>query len=89
LTERYTVDLSPSAARTLRKLDRSVQARVVGALGLLRDNPRPPAAKALVGRPGELRIRIGDYRVIYEIEDDRLLVLVLILGHRRDVYRAR
>jgi mRNA interferase RelE/StbE len=59
----------------------------VAALVLLQTNPRPPGSTALVGRPGELRVRVGDHRIVYEIVDDRLVVLVLTIGHRRDVYR--
>jgi mRNA interferase RelE/StbE len=51
----------------------------------LAQNPRPPAARALQGRPG-LRVRVGDYRVIYTVADDVLLVVVVTLGHRRNVY---
>lgn len=87
MTDRYTVELASSAARTLKKLDHPTRARIVAALGLLRDNPRPSSMKALVGRPGDLRVRVGDYRIIYTIEDDKLIVLVLSIGHRRDVYR--
>ena len=87
LADEYVVELSPAAARSLRKLDRHVQRRILGALVLLRETPRPPAAKALVSHPGYLRVRTGDYRVVYTIEDRRLLVLVLALGHRREVYR--
>ena len=56
-----------------------------GAIALLADDPRPPAARMLRGRPG-LRVRVGDYRVIYTVADDVLLVVVVTLGHRRDVY---
>jgi mRNA interferase RelE/StbE len=52
---------------------------------LLAEDPRPPGARALQGRPG-LRVRVGDYRIIYTVEDDVLLVVVVRLGHRRDVY---
>jgi len=55
-------------------------------LELLADDPRPPAAKQLVGGAGEWRVRTGDYRVIYEIHDAQVLVLVLRMGHRREVY---
>ncbi|NNN09318.1 MAG: type II toxin-antitoxin system RelE/ParE family toxin, partial [Acidimicrobiaceae bacterium] len=55
-------------------------------LELLAENPRPPAATQLVGGAGEWRVRTGDYRVIYEIDDGRLLILVLRMGHRREVY---
>ncbi|MDQ3114151.1 MAG: type II toxin-antitoxin system RelE/ParE family toxin [Actinomycetota bacterium] len=52
---------------------------------MLSQDPRPPAARALQGRPG-LRIRVGDYRIIYTVTDDVLLVVVVTIGHRRDVY---
>ncbi len=84
---RYAVELTKRAAKTLGKLDRSSQRRILAALVLLRSNPRPPGMTALVGRPGELRVRAGDHRIVYEIIDDRLVVLVLTIGHRRDVYR--
>jgi mRNA interferase RelE/StbE len=81
----YRIELRPAAVRALRKLDPPIRRRVQGAIALLAQNPRPPAARALKGRPG-LRVRVGDYRVIYTIHDDVLLVVVVTLGHRRDVY---
>ena len=87
MAERYTVELGTRAAKELRKLDRPVQARIVAALALLRDDPRPPAVKPLVGHPGYLRVRVGDYRIIYTVNEGRLLVLVLTLGHRGSIYR--
>jgi mRNA interferase RelE/StbE len=83
----YAVALSPAAARQLRKLDPQARRRVQAAIELVAIEPRPPAATQLVGGGGEWRVRTGDYRIIYEIEDDQLLVLVLTVGHRRDVYR--
>jgi len=82
---RYRIELRPAAVRALRKLDPPIQRRVQGAIALLADDPRPPAARALQGRPG-LRVRVGDYRIIYTVADDVLLVIVVTLGHRRDVY---
>jgi mRNA interferase RelE/StbE len=58
---------------------------VQGVIGLLADDPRPPASRPLRGRPG-YRVRVGDYRIIYTIADDVLLIVVVALGHRRDVY---
>lgn len=81
----YRVELRPAAVRSLRKLDPQARRRVQGAIGLLAQDPRPPGARALRGRLG-LRVRIGDYRIIYTVEDDVLLVVVVRLGHRRDVY---
>lgn len=82
---RYRIELRPAAVRALRKLDPQVRHRIQGAIALLADDPRPPAARALRGRPG-LRVRVGDYRIIYTVADDVLLVVVVTLGHRRDVY---
>ncbi|MFZ2963663.1 MAG: type II toxin-antitoxin system RelE/ParE family toxin [Rhodoglobus sp.] len=90
MAERYTVELTRRAQKELHRLDRGVQERIVTALGLLRDHPRPPAAKALVGHPRSLRVRVGGYRIVYTVDytldDGRLLVLVLTTGHRRAVY---
>ncbi|WP_426563398.1 type II toxin-antitoxin system RelE family toxin [Angustibacter sp. McL0619] len=83
----YRVVLAPAAARQLRKFDPQVRRRLQAAIELLADNPRPPAATQLVGGAGEWRVRTGDYRVVYEIHDDQVLVLVLRMAHRRDVYR--
>ena len=81
----HRIELRPAAVRALRKLDLQVRRRIQGAIALLADRPRPPAARALRGRPG-LRVRVGDYRIIYTVADDVLLVVVVTLGHRRDVY---
>ena len=63
------------------------QNRIVRAIEALAVTPRPPGAIQLAGGDGELRIRVGDYRIIYDIEDDALVVLVLRIGHRGDVYK--
>jgi mRNA interferase RelE/StbE len=82
---RYRIELRPAALRALRKLDPPVARRVQAAIALLAEDPRPPSSRPLRGRPA-WRVRSGDYRVIYTIEDDVLLVVVVALGHRRDVY---
>lgn len=81
----YRIELRPAAVRALRKLDPQVRHRLQGAIALLAQDPRPPAARALQGRPG-FRIRVGDYRIVYTVADDALLVVVVALGHRREVY---
>ncbi len=83
---RYRIEVRPAAARALRKLDRGVQARIQGAIALLAGDPRPPSSRPLRGRPG-YRVRVGDYRIIYTVADDVLLVVVVTIGRRRDVYR--
>ncbi|MGA2053356.1 MAG: type II toxin-antitoxin system RelE/ParE family toxin [Opitutales bacterium] len=57
------------------------------AIDALLENPRPPGGKAMTGLDKTWRIRVGEYRVIYEVQDDRLVVLVIRVGHRGDVYR--
>ncbi|MEJ7742109.1 MAG: type II toxin-antitoxin system RelE/ParE family toxin [Nocardioidaceae bacterium] len=81
----YRIELRPAAARALRRLDPQVRHRVQGAIALLARDPRPPGARALRGRSA-LRVRVGDYRIIYTVADGVLLIVVVTLGHRRDVY---
>jgi mRNA interferase RelE/StbE len=83
----YRVEFAPAAARQLRKLDPSARRRIQAAVELLADEPRPSGATKLVGGAGEWRVRTGDYRIVYEIEDQVLLVLVVAVGHRREIYR--
>ena len=82
----YVVNLTPAAARQLRKFDPQTRRRLQAVIELLADEPRPPAATRLVGGAGEWRVRTGDYRVIYEIHEAELLVLVLRMAHRREIY---
>jgi mRNA interferase RelE/StbE len=81
----YRIELRPAAIRALKKIHPQDKERIQGAIALLGQDPRPPKATALSGRPG-YRVRIGDYRIIYTIQDDVLLVVVVTVGHPRDVY---
>ena len=83
---RYRIEVRPAAVRALRKVDPDIRPRIEGAIALLARDPRPPASRPLRGRPG-YRVRVGDYRIIYTVQDDVLVVVVVTLGHRRDVYR--
>jgi len=83
----YAIEVLPAAERDLRKVHPQMRARIRGVVLKLAAEPRPPGARALKDRPGYLRVRVGDYRIIYTIEDDVLRVLVVRVGHRRDVYR--
>ncbi len=85
----YAVEVAPAAVRQLRKLDAPARRRVQAAIELLADNPRPPRSRKLVGGAGEWQVRTGDYRIVYEIHDGRLVVLVIAVGHRREVYERR
>jgi mRNA interferase RelE/StbE len=82
----YRIEFRPAALREIRKIDRSVQPRIQGVFALLARDPRPPASRPLRGRPG-YRLRVGDYRVLYTIEDGILLIVIVTIGHRRDVYQ--
>ena len=81
----YTVLILPSAQKQLNKLPNAIATRIEDKMMELGDDPRPPGCKKLKGREA-WRIRIGDYRVIYAINDGRLIVTVIIIGHRREVY---
>jgi mRNA interferase RelE/StbE len=82
----YRIELRPAAVRALKKIHPEDKERVQGAIALLGQDPRPPKAIALSGRPG-YRVRVGDYRIIYTIQDDVLLVVVVNPGHRREIYQ--
>ncbi len=83
----YSISYVPSAAKTIRKLEKSTARRLLEAIDGLTIDPRPPGCIQLKGGRGEFRIRVGDYRVIYDVQDDELVVLVLRVGHRREVYQ--
>jgi mRNA interferase RelE/StbE len=83
----YHVEFLPSARRDLKRLPKPAQIRIATALRALADDPRPAGVVKLAGDENAWRIRVGDYRVLYEIHDKRLLVLVIRFGHRKDVYR--
>jgi mRNA interferase RelE/StbE len=81
----YRIEVRPAATRALKRIDHRERDRIRGAIALLGEDPRPPGAKALRGRDA-FRVRVGDYRIIYTVADEVLLVVVVTLGHRRDVY---
>ncbi|MFV0405646.1 MAG: type II toxin-antitoxin system RelE family toxin [Propioniciclava sp.] len=83
----YEITYARSVLKSLRKLDRTVAQRILRAVDALAQDPRPQGCLQLSGGDGELRIRVGDYRVVYDVRDEELIVLVLRLAHRREVYR--
>jgi mRNA interferase RelE/StbE len=85
---RYRVELARWAVKALTALPRGEQQRVRAAIDLLADNPRPPGCTKLTGEDDAYRVRVGVYRIVYEVLDNRLLVHVVRVGHRRDVYRG-
>lgn len=82
----YAVEFLPSAARALSKLDRALQRRIGRRIDRLADDPRAGGTK-LRGAGDVWRARVGDYRILYIIEDDRLVVVVVRVAHRREAYR--
>ena len=83
----YSILLAPAAERQLKAFAPAIQKRLVRRLHLLRDNPRPHGVKKLAGENDLYRIREGDYRIVYTIRDKELIVLVLKIGDRKEVYR--
>jgi mRNA interferase RelE/StbE len=85
---RFRIAFRPAAERAFLKLSVSVRTRLQPQIEALAVEPRPPGVRKLAGSRDRWRIRVGDFKVVYEIHDDVLLVLVLTVGHRRDVYRS-
>lgn len=81
----YSISFTEAAEKRLHKLPKRDQLRIAGAIEMLANNPFPPASLKLKGREG-WRLRVGDYRVIYKVENSELLIEVIKVGHRRDVY---
>ena len=84
---RYTVEVARRAVKSIAKLPRHEQQRVRAAIDLLADEPRPPGCTKLAGEDSVYRVRIGDYRILYEVFDARLVIHVVRVGHRREVLR--
>jgi len=83
----YEVLLSPAARRDLKSIRGPNRRRIAETIDALADDPRPHGYSKLAGEEDLFRVRVGDYRIVYKIEDDRLIVLVVRIGHRKDIYR--
>ena len=83
----YRILLERTAEKDLTRLACGIHDRVIAAIQALARNPRPPACRKLVGATSDWRIRVGDYRVVYEIADEIRVVRVNRVRHRREVYR--
>ena len=84
---KYAVLLEKSAARFLLRLrDAKLKSRLDEAIESLADDPRPPGCRKLAGTTDRYRVRVGDHRIVYRIDDGKVIVLVLLIGHRRKVY---
>jgi mRNA interferase RelE/StbE len=83
----YKIEIKPSAVKSLSKIPRPHRRRIAKRIDGLAEDPRPKDSKKLSGEQDLHRIRVGDYRIIYQVEDDVLIVLVVRIGSRGDVYR--
>jgi mRNA interferase RelE/StbE len=83
----YTIDVRPRVGRSLRQLDRSVREAIAQVIDGLAADPRPPGFLPLTGHRPYLRVRSGDYRVIYTVDDSARVVTIAALGHRREIHR--
>ena len=87
-TEKYRIVISSKAQKDYRKLDPSIQTRVVKAILILETNRTPQQFKSLVGGDiASFRLRVGDYRILYDVYDKEKEVLIIRIGHRKDIYR--
>lgn len=84
----YEVIFDGRASKELMKLDKPVITRIIVAVEALAQDPRPVGCRRLVGHPQLWRIRVGEYRVVYMIDDGELVVVALRAAHRREVYRG-
>jgi mRNA interferase RelE/StbE len=89
VTRAYRVALIPRAERDLAALPREAQARIDARILALSQDPRPPGVKKLQGEEGFYRIRVGDYRIVYSVDDRDLLVLVVRIASRGEAYSRR
>ncbi len=83
----YEVQISRTAERQLGRLDRRTRGRVAAAMLALAENPRPRGCRKLLGYDDVFRIRVGRYRLLYSVSDATVVIVILKVGHRRNVYR--
>jgi mRNA interferase RelE/StbE len=83
----YRVEFTPRAERDFKALDGSIRGRIARRIDSLADNPYPQGIKKLEGEDELYRLRVGDYRILYQVKGKILLVLIVGIGHRRDIYR--
>ena len=86
---KYRIDFKSSAAKALRKISKADQKRIADKIDGLSENLPDPATTKMKGDNPFHRIRVGDYRIVYEIQGDILLIVILKIGHRKEVYRRQ
>jgi len=83
----YEIEIAPAAERALKKFPADIRNRIFKNILTLKENPRPHGVKKLSSKGDIYRIRAGDYRIVYQIQDTALIILVVNIGHRREIYR--
>jgi mRNA interferase RelE/StbE len=83
---KYKIYIKPTAVKELQKIPKRDVSKIISKIRSLSSNPRPPGCEKL-SADEKYRVRQGRYRIVYSIEDDKLVVLVIKLGHRKDIYR--
>lgn len=84
---RYRIEVSATAERQLKKIRREDAIRILRSISLLAGDPRPAGCRKMSGYEDIYRIRTGNYRVIYEIDGQQIVIVILKIGHRREAYR--
>lgn len=85
---KYIIVYEKSIQKEIKRLDAGVQTKIHAAIATLADNPLPDGCRKMIGYARRWRIRIGDYRIVYEIEKEIVTVHIIKIGHRKDVYRG-
>jgi len=85
----YRVNFTSSATRQLKKISRAVQPLIWQILADLAEEPRPSGVVKMAGEAATYRVRVGDYRIVYEVQDEVLCILVIKVGHRREIYKDK
>jgi mRNA interferase RelE/StbE len=83
----YRIEFAPRAERDFKALDGSIRGRIARRIQSLAENPYPQGIKKIEGEDALYRLRVGDYRILYQVHGQRLVILVVGIGHRRDIYR--
>lgn len=83
----YRIEFTPRAVRDLKALDRQTRGRIASRIEALAENPHPQGTKKIEGEDDLYRLRVGHYRILYQVKTKVLLVLIIGIGHRREVYR--
>ncbi len=83
----FEIEYNKAARKDLRKLDQVPRARIGEAIDSLSSDPHPPGSRKMIGSEALFRIRVGDYRVIYEVRNEVLTIFIIKVGHRKNIYR--